>query len=369
MNIIHSGFDTIVFALKGAAKAKSLDHMQFHKDIAEKAQCDQPISFNNGKVIGMIADKGQQGGYRYVLKLGGDLGHIISIKRNVDRLEWNGYVKIRALALACYGWEEAVRRVFKDLGSIGFYHIDISLNRIDYAIDFLNPDLELNPANVVAHSRAGKVAHNIKINALTRGQSCESITIGKMPNRQVIIYDKRAEVVSKRTLAWFKIWGLDRRERTISIYRTEMRAGKDHLVKNEIRNFDDLRAKGKNMFSRDVRAIRYVDRADNDTNVSRWPNHSIWNHVQAHVQNHMFNTCKHVDIDAVEHVVLDQKIHMHTANALGNLAPVSIYLDMDPEHMVEQMVTYVREQLEDIATDDTHSFWKARARTGDRLHM
>jgi len=72
----------------------------------------------------------------------------------------------------------------------------------------------------------------------------------------------------------------------------------------------------------------------------------MWNHVQDHVDNHMFNICNHVDVEAVKHVVKEQKIHMHTANALGNLAPVSVLLVIDPEHLVEQMDTYVQELFE-----------------------
>jgi len=362
MKIIHSGFDTIVFALQGAANPQSLDLMKVHKELAEKQLSDQPISFDGGRLRGKIAHTGQKGGYAYILKFRDELGHIISVKRNIDRKEWNAQVKIRALALACYGWEQAVKNVFEDLIAIGFHHQGFSLSRVDYAIDFHNANVELSPVHFVAHSRAGKVPNGMDIKGLLRGQTWESVTIGKMPNRQVIVYDKRAEVISRRKLAWFKIWGLDKSDPANTVHRVELRAGKLHLKKDEIRTIHDFRTKLKDLFSRDVRAVRYVKRAKTDQNISRWPNHPMWDHVQDHVDKHMLNICSHVDVEAVKHVVKEQKIHMYTANAIGNLAPVSVLLEMNPEHMDKHMVTYVRDLFEKVQANDQHSFWKARAR-------
>ena len=59
-----------------------------------------------------------------------------------------------------FGWEEAVARVFSDLALIGFSDNGVSLNRIDYAMDFLNAGIELNPKHFVAHSRV----KNLRIN-------------------------------------------------------------------------------------------------------------------------------------------------------------------------------------------------------------
>jgi len=362
MNIIYSGFDTIVFAVQGAANAESLNHMKAHKELAVKQQSDYPIIFDNGKLRGMIACAGQKGGYAYILKFRENLGHVISVKRNIDVKEWNVYVKIRSLALACYGWEQAVKHVFEDLIAIGFRQRAISLARVDYAIDFLNAGIELSPLDFVAHSRAGKVPNGEKMTGLLRGQTWESVTIGKMPNRQIIVYDKRAEVISKRNPAWFELWKIDKTDPANSVHRVELRAGKLQLQKNEIRTFDDFRTKLKTMYARDVQVVRYVKRPATDTNTSRWPNHPMWDHVQDHVENHMFNICKDVNLEAVKHKCEQQKLHMHTANAIGNLAPVSVILNIEPEYMVEQMVTYVREIFEEVQANDQHSFWKARNR-------
>ena len=113
-----------------------------------------------------------------------------------------------------------------------------------------------------------KKAFNVKCKTVKRGQTCESITIGKIPNRQIITYDKRAEAISKRTLAWFEIWGIDKTDTTNTVHRVELRAGKHHLKKNEITSLDDFRAKIKDVFTRDVRAIFYVKHAKNGSSLA-----------------------------------------------------------------------------------------------------
>ena len=139
------------------------------------------------------------------------------------------HVKIRALALACYGWEEALERALSDLKRLGVSNHEISLNRVDYAMDFLNAGILLNPADFVAHARVKKSAHKVEINFYSRGQVCESVTVGKLPNRQIIIYDKRCEAIEKRKPAWFEIWGVAPSDITLSVHRVEVRLGKDQL--------------------------------------------------------------------------------------------------------------------------------------------
>lgn len=86
------------------------------------------------------------------------------------------------------------------------------------------------------------------------------------------------------------------------------------------------------------RATRYVNRADNNQNVSRCPYHPIWDYVQDHLEYHMFIICNHCGRRSLKTSVQGQKIQMRTANAFGNLARVYVPLDMEPEHMAEQMV-------------------------------
>ena len=135
--------------------------LQIYKQSAKEKQTDVAVNFDDGALRGLIAPTGMKGGYAYIIKLGGELGHVISLKKNLNRQLWNVHVKIRALALACYGWEGAVKRALSDLKRLGVSNHEISLNRVDYAMDYLNAGILLKPADFVAHARVKKTAHKI----------------------------------------------------------------------------------------------------------------------------------------------------------------------------------------------------------------
>ena len=69
----------------------------------------------------------------------------------------------------------------------------------------------------------------------------------------------------------------------------------------------------------------------------------------------------------VKHVVRQQKTEEYRKQVLGSMAALSICTDMEPDHMKEYMVTYVKQQFEQIEADYEHSFWKAHVRARDRL--
>ena len=367
MTIIYSGFDTIEFAVKGAAKTKTIKYLDTHKDIASKAQRDIPVSFGADKRRGLIAPTGTGGGFAFILKFDGVLGHVIRLKRNLDRTGWNGHVKIRALALATYGLNEMKARVFSDLAVVGFSEHGVSLSRIDYAMDFLNVGIALDPTHFVTHSRVKKAAHKLEINTNSRGQSYESITLGKNPNRQIILYDKRGEVIAKRNPAWFEFWDIHPKDMTQTVHRVEIRLYKEELLKREIRTFDELRTKVIAAMIHAAEVIRYVTPREGDQNISRWPNHPLWDHVQAHVRAHMLRNPNYVDPARVKHVIREQKALECRKQVLGNMANLSVFDDMDPEQIKLEMTKFVQDQFSAIQADDSHPFWKSRAKTQDRF--
>ena len=59
--------------------------------------------------------------------------------------------------------------------------------------------------------------------------SYESITLGKNPNRQIIVYDKRGEVIAKRNPAWFEFWDIHPKDMTQTVHRVEIRLYKEEL--------------------------------------------------------------------------------------------------------------------------------------------
>ncbi|WP_160116046.1 hypothetical protein [Candidatus Halocynthiibacter alkanivorans] len=54
-----------------------------------------------------------------------------------------------------------------------------------------------------------------------RGGRFESVTIGKMPNRQVIVYDKKQAAKDQKTDYWFPAWNIDKDDPATQIWRVE----------------------------------------------------------------------------------------------------------------------------------------------------
>jgi hypothetical protein len=133
----------------------------------------------------------------------------------------------------------------------------VSVSRIDYAVDVLAPGFVLVPESFIMHSHCLRADH---VDMQIHGKSgrITSVTVGKMPARQVIVYDKRAEAIAHRKTHWWEIWNRALATRGLpllepagdrsacAVWRVEMRAGKD-LLKDRwgIRDWAELAGRGK----------------------------------------------------------------------------------------------------------------------------
>ena len=118
----------------------------------------------------------------------------------------------------------------------------------------------------------------------------------KVNNRQLIIYDKRAEALAKRKPGWLAIWNhtreqegkppIDLKDRDKSrVWRFEARMGSKYLRRRwEIRSWSDLDAMIGDAYAEFAGKIRYAI-PQHDPNRSRWPNHELWDHVKGGVCN------------------------------------------------------------------------------------
>lgn len=109
-----------------------------------------------------------------------------------------------------------------------------------------------------------------------------------MPGAQVIIYDKRKEVIDRQRSKriWWQIWNANLKSQALPmispentrsrIWRIEARAGKKYLNERmNLRSIGDLRSRGGDALLRLTENIRYTA-STLDTNRSRWPNAQIW---------------------------------------------------------------------------------------------
>jgi hypothetical protein len=231
-------------------------------------------------------------------------------------------VSIGSRELALNGLEKTRQTLDALLVQLGFQlpHDGVSINRVDFAVDILAPGFVLDPDAFVFHSRANRKAISEFETVEMNGHSgrTTSVTIGKMPGRQVIVYDKREEVMKRRKHEWPLIWNanlqaagldpVDLSDRTASqVWRAELRLGKDAL-----RNRKDIRGWGSlhehlqaemDQLAQDVT----LTVPSTDSNRSRWPLHTNWKVAQEATATRLFEHVGTVPPEAVREIDLREK--------------------------------------------------------------
>ncbi|MBT0957914.1 hypothetical protein IV417_10975 [Alphaproteobacteria bacterium KMM 3653] len=112
--------------------------------------------------------------------------------------------------MAVHGLGRAKAHVDDTLNRLGirFGPDDISISRVDFCIDVHAPDFDLKPEYFVMHSSSNRRDYLADTEKSVNGKSgrTTSVTVGGTRNRQVIIYDKRAEVIAHGKSYWWDIW-------------------------------------------------------------------------------------------------------------------------------------------------------------------
>lgn len=167
--------------------------------------------------------------------------------------------------------------------------------RADYAIDILLDDFRLNTNNFVFHSRS-KVSEHIE--RIRVGNEFIYARIGRMPGKQLCVYDKSGAVTETNDSLWKEFYCNFARQRLglivdnfaeLKIWRFELRAGKQFL---------DSRIKPRtwDKFAREVSPIYKclahsfkLKLPQRDENRTRWPLDPIWIAVLDEVNRLNFN--------------------------------------------------------------------------------
>lgn len=204
--------------------------------------------------------------------------------------EWGVSVSSNALPLALFGLAGVRKRIEATLRKLGLDYRPgtESIRRVDVCADVICPGLSLDRHHIVCHSRSSVSDYDDGcIPQHGRSSRVETVTIGKNPNLQVSIYDKRADTIAKKKFYWVDIWNdalaqrglphidLSARE-TSEVWRVEVRAFKQHL-KNRwaVTTWGSLRERLPEILDTAMQNIRLtVPTAD--TNRHRWPNHPLW---------------------------------------------------------------------------------------------
>ncbi|WP_065326382.1 hypothetical protein [Tritonibacter mobilis] len=203
-------------------------------------------------------------------------------------------VDFRALLLATGGLDAAEKHFRDCMAAFGITYAEhiLRVTRVDYAIDFLAPWFEPDREALVVPPGTRVQEHTgiAETETHATGARVTGLRAGAVANRQLIIYDKRQEVMQKGKLGWLTIWNdaraqlnrppLDLAERGSSqVWRFELRMGAKQLRNRwEMRSWQDLRDMVGDAYSEFCEKIRYTC-PTTDSNRARWPTHELWHQV------------------------------------------------------------------------------------------
>lgn len=291
MHLIRAGFDGLDISYPLTIGPEVAETLENARRIAELEKCDSQVIHNGVRML--VAGSGAPGGYAFRgdSGYGGPDGEIWFFKRPGSLMDpWGVRVSCRAYGLATRGLAATRAKIEERLQKLGLEYVPgtESIGRVDVACDIVDPAFVLDRSHIVApgQSRVMEISDS-EVRVVGRSGRVESVTIGKNPNRQIIIYDKRAEVCAKYSHYWWPIWDelltrkglptLDMRIRAKSaVWRVEVRAYKRHLSdKWEVKTWADLHAKLPDIVHTAMCDIRLtVPQAD--SNRARWPDHPMW---------------------------------------------------------------------------------------------
>lgn len=314
MDVLHRGFDGLDVSFQGQISPELCAALDAAKAQAAEDKRDVLLEWNGAKMH--VAETGARGGYAFRASTG-PFGATWFFKKPNPRDPWGVRVSLNSLGLAVHGLGQARADLFAFLDALGIAtrQQGVSIGRVDYAVDILAPDLILDPECFVMHSQSTRADHVEGADMQVHGRSgrVTSVTVGKMPGRQVIVYDKRAEVIAKGKAPWWTIWNAAREASGQSpldlanvgrsrIWRVELRAGKKHLYDRwRIRTWADLDQRLGDVMARSLEAVRYCD-ACTDSNRARWPDTPLWQTVRRAVEGDLFELRAYADPDLVRAV-------------------------------------------------------------------
>ncbi len=285
MKLIYQNFDGLEISFQCAVPIAILKTLEQAKKEAQSCRSPAYVELGPNHLPVMVHETGARGGYTYQFSTGPD-GEIWLVGDRESRDQWNVRVRVRSLCLALYGYEKTKEKILsvllESLLAKGPEENDKipqeRISRIDYCLDFhFEENFQPSYLNFVCAGRTKKgFIGELSVQTESTGQAVEYVRIGKMPNRQVVLYDKTREIISTKKSYWWKLWGIKKSEFEGQIWRVEIRAGKKELNKWNLRTFADFEKMVGDVISTTLKEFKYTVPNPNDKNMTRWPMDIIW---------------------------------------------------------------------------------------------
>lgn len=336
MKKIYQNFDGLDVSFQCCLPAHVLEVLARSKEEAQQTR--QPVLCYVGQnaLPVMVAETGAKGGYAYRFDTGMH-GAIWFVADSIQMDHWSVRVSVKSLMLALHGYFETKDRILKtlveDLEAVFPYnqlHPLERVSRFDFCIDFASEEFLPNHENFISHNRSRKSTQfDNKLVLTERGRKIETITIGKMPNRQMCFYDKKREITATSKSYWWNIWNLSKSEFQGNIWRVELRAGKKELNKWQIRRFADFEKKGGDVIVSILESTRYVIPNPNDKNSSRWETADFWKTCLKIAKKHLEGFISHANREEIISDYRENIVKNYEAHICGVITSYSAALGRD----------------------------------------
>lgn len=267
------------------------------------------------------------------------------------------------MSLALYGYQAVKAALLHKLnllqaqGPQGGPPIE-RISRLDYCLDFLFPDtFNPDPTHFIAHQKCKKTSHLEKptISAFTntQGDEYQTITIGKMPGRQASLYNKSNEIKASNKAYWRDIWQLDQKPAG-TVWRVEVRAGKDELDKWNVKRFSEFEEKVGDVIISILKAMRYTV-PTSDSNRWRWPMAPFWQSaIEASTQALEPYICQ----ASREKILRDYRLNVvnrYKTHILGSVIGYAAASERDPAE-IGAVITELGQDMMGMVMDDQDRF-------------
>lgn len=215
-----------------------------------------------------------------------------------------------------------------------------------------------------------KATEDLHPQPVFRGRRLSTMMIGKMPGRQIVLYDKRNAAIQKRELHWFDAWALSRDEPELEVIRVELRAGKNELRRRwQIKTFQDVADSIGDVFLCLVSNIRYLAPHQSDSNTTRQTIDPVWQLVTDHVEGGLTHLRSGITPDQVRSVDREEAKNTYETLVLGNLVSLAIVEGVSSDNLLYQLPALAEQLCRRTASENRDKISKAAARAEERLHF
>ncbi len=376
--LLYAGIDTLDVAFAGALPHAALEALEKARQEAQESQDPVLASIGANNVAMHVSGHGMRGGYAFIVDTG-PLGAKWMFKNNADPRQWNIFVSPSATMLLAYGYEGTRDKLWAFLDDLGAKTTDHSINRADFAMDFQTQNFELQLDQFVAHSHTKVSPHwgtsegttdESQPAAVVRGRKLESVTVGKQPGRQIIVYDKSREATERKKHFWFKTWKKERDEPNLEVWRIEVRAGKKELKdKYQIRTFEDFECGIGDVIVNALEKVKYIDDKQSDGNVTRQSLHPLWIAAKEVASQGLCQFRSGLTPDQIVEITREQAITQYSNLIGGNGVGLGVASGLTDEEIIELLPSLVADNTQSLIENDKKKVEKSIRRTKARLHF